>query len=51
MDDNELVTELAKHKALMKTIVLSTYIICITYLAVHFENTSILWWMLLILFC
>ena len=26
------------------------YIVCVTYAAIHFKNTAILWWYVLVLF-
>lgn len=49
MDENEKIAKLTKYKATMKAAVLSIYTICITYLAVHFEDKTVLWWLLPIL--
>lgn len=29
------------------TIIMATYVICVTFAAVHFNNPSILWWYLM----
>lgn len=48
-DENKSTAKNSSYGTLMKTIVLSIYIICVTYSAVHFNNAYILWWLLPIL--